>query len=249
MTPFARDIRTVPNLLSLGRVLLVLVTIVVIVVFDQMEIGLALGFLAGFTDFLDGYFARKLNQSTDLGVVLDQYSDLVYEGLFFLLLTTFGTGLHPIFLGGYLAREFWVMSMRRLMAERGMVTRSSLIGKIKTHLYSYGFILYWCHLGQLMPTVDCMCIGPEFLCSPVDSCSLTGAGFFILWILSMGTMPMRRKMSSPDTRSGDGLCYALYPETRRFDIVRQRLKTRQDHRIDDLAENRGERWGIDKSVV
>ena len=154
MTPFARDIRTVPNLLSLGRVLLVLVTIVVIVVFDQMEIGLALGFLAGFTDFLDGYYARKLNQSTDLGVVLDQYSDLVYEGLFFLLLTTFGTGLHPIFLGGYLAREFWVMSMRRLMAERGMVTRSSLIGKIKTHLYSYGFILYWCHLGQLMPTVD-----------------------------------------------------------------------------------------------
>ena len=156
MTPFVRDIRTVPNILSLGRVLLVVVTIVVIVVFDQMAIGLALGFLAGFSDFLDGYFARKLNQSTDIGVVLDQYSDLIYEGLFFLLLTCFGTGLHPIFLGGYLAREFWVMSMRRLMAERGMTTRSSMIGKAKTQFYSYGFILYWCHLGQLLPSYDQM---------------------------------------------------------------------------------------------
>ena len=149
-----RDLKTVPNILSLGRVLLVLLTILVIVVFEQMEVGLALGFLAGFTDFLDGYFARKLNQTTALGAVLDQYSDLVYEGLFFLLLTCFGTGLHPVILGGYLAREFWVMSMRRMMAERGIEANSSLIGKIKTHLYSYGFILYWCHLGQLIPSLD-----------------------------------------------------------------------------------------------
>ena len=154
MTPFARDIRMVPNILSLARVLMVFITLIVILFFNQLEIGLLLGFLAGFSDFLDGYYARKLNQTSELGVVLDQYSDLVYEGLFFLLLTTYGAGLHPAFLGAYLTREFWVMSMRRMMAERGIETRSSIIGKVKTHFYSYGFILYWCYLGELIPSLN-----------------------------------------------------------------------------------------------
>ena len=73
MTPFCRVTGMVPNILSLARVLMVFITLIVILFFNQLEIGLLLGFLAGFSDFLDGYYARKLNQTSELGVVLDQY--------------------------------------------------------------------------------------------------------------------------------------------------------------------------------
>ena len=153
-TPFNRDIRAVPNLISLGRVVLVLLTIVVIHFFDQIVLGFVLGILAGVTDFLDGYLARKLNQTSDLGEVLDQFSDLVYEGLFFLLLVTLPNGLNAFFLGAYLVREFWVMSIRRLMADRGILAKSSIVGKIKTHLYSYGFVLFWVYHAQFIPAAN-----------------------------------------------------------------------------------------------
>ena len=152
-TPFNRDIKTIANILSLGRVVLVLLTIVLVRFYDQLFIGLIVGVMAGLTDFLDGYMARRLNQASDLGAVLDQYSDLMYEGLFFLLLVSLPNGLNAFFLGAYLAREFWVMSIRRLMAERGIAAKSSMVGKIKTHLYSYGFILFWLNYAAFFPSI------------------------------------------------------------------------------------------------
>jgi cardiolipin synthase (CMP-forming) len=67
---------TIPNLLSLGRLVL---TPVVCWLILQERTSWATGLLAamGVSDYLDGYIARRTNTVTDLGTTLDPVSDRV----------------------------------------------------------------------------------------------------------------------------------------------------------------------------
>jgi len=71
----------IPNLLTILRILLVPV-IAVLLMEGSYGTTVWLFLLAGFTDALDGYIARKLNQVTYLGSILDPVADKV------LILTT-----------------------------------------------------------------------------------------------------------------------------------------------------------------
>ena len=91
----ARQLRTIPNQLSLLR--LALVPVFLWLVLSEQE-GLALITLivASATDYLDGYLDRKLNQTTRLGELLDPAADRLY-----ILATLIGlavTGNIPIWL-------------------------------------------------------------------------------------------------------------------------------------------------------
>jgi len=70
-----KHIYSVPNLLSLLRLVLVPV-LVVVAFFGQVNLFLILLGISLLSDLLDGYFARKLNQVTDLGARLDSFADL-----------------------------------------------------------------------------------------------------------------------------------------------------------------------------
>ena len=69
---------TLPNLLSLAR--LAGVPVFLWLVLGPEEDGWALGvlMLSGITDFLDGYLARKLDQRSTLGELLDPVADRLY---------------------------------------------------------------------------------------------------------------------------------------------------------------------------
>ncbi len=71
---------TIPNLLSLVRILLIPVFVVL---FFREEIVLAAVVLAlsGLTDTLDGYIARHFNMITNLGKVLDPVADKLTQGV------------------------------------------------------------------------------------------------------------------------------------------------------------------------
>lgn len=71
------QLRTIPNLLSLLRLALVPVFLWLVL---SNHPGLAFGVLviASITDYLDGYFARKLNQTTRIGALLDPAADRLY---------------------------------------------------------------------------------------------------------------------------------------------------------------------------
>ena len=73
----ARQLLTAPNLLSLLRLALVPVFLVLIVSGHSILAFLVLA-IASITDWLDGYLARKLNQVTRLGALLDPAADRLY---------------------------------------------------------------------------------------------------------------------------------------------------------------------------
>lgn len=65
---------TLANRLTILRILMVPV-ITVALLYRQLEIGLTLFLLAGITDGLDGFVARRRRQKTTLGMVLDPLAD------------------------------------------------------------------------------------------------------------------------------------------------------------------------------
>ena len=94
--------------------------------------------VAAFTDFLDGYIARKYNLVTDFGKFLDPIADKVLVlAAFSLMLTNVGGGVLPAITGGVgvsiiLAREFIVASFRMVAASKNVVIAADKLGKIKT---------------------------------------------------------------------------------------------------------------------
>jgi cardiolipin synthase len=135
---FWTDIRTIPNLMSISRILITLVA-AGLYLHEYRAAGLIIGAAAGVTDILDGWLARKLNQSTELGAVLDRLSDLVLETVA-LTLAIHNNLLPPSFLIIYLTREWIVISARQYVAERGQSIPSSFLGKRKTNLVLGSFI-------------------------------------------------------------------------------------------------------------
>ena len=73
---FWSDIRTVPNVMSISRILITIAS-AGLYLQGYRALGLIIGAVAGITDILDGWIARKLNQSTELGAILDRLSDLL----------------------------------------------------------------------------------------------------------------------------------------------------------------------------
>lgn len=90
--------------------------------------------VAAFTDFLDGWAARRFNQVSDLGKFLDALTDKILTlGLFVTLLAMkilpAWTLLLLLFM---LTREFLVTGLRMVAAGRGVVLAAEKSGKWKT---------------------------------------------------------------------------------------------------------------------
>jgi len=145
---FFTDIRTVPNILSISRILMTLLAAGLYLT-GYRGSGLIIGAVAGITDILDGWLARKLDQSTELGAVLDRLSDLVLETVA-LTCALYYNLLPPSFLILYLVREWIVISARQFVAERGRSIPSSFLGKRKTNLVLGSFVgIFAAHSGLI----------------------------------------------------------------------------------------------------
>ena len=68
------NVWNIPNVLTMIR--LILIPVFVVLFFNNQKMAaLAVFCFASFTDFLDGFLARKLNQITDFGKLFDPLSD------------------------------------------------------------------------------------------------------------------------------------------------------------------------------
>jgi CDP-diacylglycerol--glycerol-3-phosphate 3-phosphatidyltransferase len=93
--------------------------------------------IASFTDFIDGYLARKLNQSTPLGAFLDPVADKLSVVIALaLLIEHYATIMLTIPAIIIIGREVIVSALREWMAELGKRANVavSMIGKVKTFL-------------------------------------------------------------------------------------------------------------------
>jgi len=86
------------------------------------------------TDFLDGYSARKRNETSDFGKLFDPFADTIMQLTCFLCFVI--DGLLPVILFLLIIyREFGILFIRNLMLKKGITMGASIGGKIKTVSY------------------------------------------------------------------------------------------------------------------
>ncbi|AXH10145.1 CDP-diacylglycerol--glycerol-3-phosphate 3-phosphatidyltransferase [Malaciobacter halophilus] len=108
--------------------------------------------IASVTDFFDGFIARKWNQITKLGAILDPLADkmLILAGFLGLMMIDRASAW-AVFL--ILSREFFITGLRVVAADEGRNVASTMAGKIKTvvQMIAIGFLLMnWPFATQLL---------------------------------------------------------------------------------------------------
>ena len=118
---------------------------------------------AEFTDFLDGFFARKTNSVSDFGKIYDPFADVVLH------LSSFFCYVHT----GYMSfiilillfyRETGMLFLRMVAAKKGVAVGARKGGKLKTVLY-----IATSFLCLAIETMDRLCIATE---SIAPACSV-----------------------------------------------------------------------------
>ena len=89
---------------------------------------------AEFTDFLDGYFARKTNQVSNFGKLFDPFADVILHLTVFFCYTISGY-VSPFIMLLFAYREFGMLFVRLLAAQKGVAIGARKGGKFKTVLY------------------------------------------------------------------------------------------------------------------
>lgn len=140
----------VPNSLSLLRIALIPCFVLLFYLpgaWTNIVAAAVFGF-AALTDWLDGYLARRLQQSSKLGAFLDPVADKLLVAVVLILLLqrdpAFWLAL-PIAV--IIGREITISALREWMAELGARHRVavSLVGKVKTTCQMIAIILLTIH--------------------------------------------------------------------------------------------------------
>jgi len=136
----------IPNTLTLMRILLIPVLVgVVYLPYTWTGIAAAGIFsVAAITDWVDGYLARKLNQSTPFGAFLDPVADkLMVAVALVLLLEQYPHPWFTVPVAIIIGREIVISALREWMAEIGKRTSVavSIIGKFKTTMQMIAIIV------------------------------------------------------------------------------------------------------------
>ena len=161
-------------------------------------VALVLFCVASFTDFLDGYVARKYNQVTDFGKFVDPLADklLVTSALVLFV----GQGA----MAGWMvcvimARELIITSLRVVAANKGRVLAATWTGKVKTCVQIGGIIviyLYYILMGAVgSGAFDSMTVSSDGSFSATSTVMfLTGTDgyptfvYFVGWMITLVTI-------------------------------------------------------------
>ena len=96
--------------------------------------------IASFTDFLDGYVARKYNMVTDFGKMIDAISDKILTNTLIIVLACDGM-VFPIIAVIIIGRDIIVDSIKMLIGNKGKAVGAIGIAKCKTATLMVGLTL------------------------------------------------------------------------------------------------------------
>jgi CDP-diacylglycerol--glycerol-3-phosphate 3-phosphatidyltransferase len=146
MANLASQLTNLPNLVTMGRVLVVPVVLYYMDNYSPVRslIAAILYLVASAGDGIDGYLARKRGQVSVLGMFLDPLADklMVTAVLVFMV----ALGRVPAWLVVVLiARDFAITGLRSIASSEGIVIAASGGGKIKTALQLVGLTMLLVH--------------------------------------------------------------------------------------------------------
>ena len=157
-------ITSLPNLLTLARIVLVPIFVIVFYLPFKSANAIAAGIFAAasFTDWLDGYLARKLKMMSPFGAFLDPVADKLLVSTSLLLLVG-AKEIEYITIPAIVivGREIVISALREWMAEIGKRASVTVgyIGKVKTSLQMLAlmlllaftpFVSWWGTLGFIL---------------------------------------------------------------------------------------------------
>ena len=114
-------------------------------------IALIVAFLAGVTDLLDGYLARKYHVESDFGRLMDPLADKIFILATFVMMLDYGM-IPGWVLIVILTREFMVTGLRTLASAKGVIISADRWGKMKTATQMFTLAFggaAWIHLFGL----------------------------------------------------------------------------------------------------
>lgn len=165
--PLAEDAFNVPNLLTMGRVLMIPLCLWFLDK-DTPEDGFWASMVftaAALTDVVDGWLARKLGVVSVLGKLLDPLADKLIVMATLVWLSRMGR-IPAWVVVVLLARELSVTALRGVAASEGVVIAAGKEGKTKTALQMVGIILllagypyHMAYLGVDLGVVDLVHVG------------------------------------------------------------------------------------------
>jgi CDP-diacylglycerol--glycerol-3-phosphate 3-phosphatidyltransferase len=150
---FTADLVSLPNLITLSRLILILIA-AALFFSGHPSLGIALGIVAGVTDYVDGWLARRMGLVTRLGEILDQFCDVFYESMVLYIAIAQFHRLPLWVLPLYLGRELWVTTIRRFMAGHQLNIATNLVGKLKTNFVMWGCFPIYLSIAGAQPDLD-----------------------------------------------------------------------------------------------
>ena len=190
---------TIPNQITLFRIILIPVFLLIFYLpLSWSHFGAFCVFwLAAVSDALDGYLARKLNQSSSFGAFIDPVADkLMVTAALVLLIQDYQVWWMSVSAILMIAREIFVSALREFMSSRGKrdVVGVSTMGKYKTAAQMLGIMgLIW------QPDYDIPLILFKF---PHEILMFAAYGFYIVaTILTFWSMVIYFKAAWPELKS------------------------------------------------
>ena len=152
------------NLLTFSRILLGAFIFILLMSADSYLLAFILFFIAGVTDYFDGYLARKYNSVSELGEILDPIADKIL-----IVFVLFGLAVNlSSYLIGFIGaliitREIWVGALRDFNARNNKsdATKVTFLAKIKTTIQLFTISIYL--LGLTLNNMLLIVIGDIFL--------------------------------------------------------------------------------------
>ena len=133
------------NVITLSRILCAILIYLILYLESNYSLALFLFLIASFSDFLDGYLARKTNSESVLGEILDPIADKL---LIVFVLIGLSINLDSFLIGFIsaiiISREIWVAALRDINSRNNQSekTRVTFLAKTKTAMQMLSILMY-----------------------------------------------------------------------------------------------------------
>ena len=133
------------NLITLSRIFCAILIFLFLYLENNYSVALFLFFIASFSDFLDGYLARKTNSVSVLGEILDPIADKL---LIVFVLIGLSVNLNSFLIGfvsaAIISREIWVAALRDINSRNNQSdkTKVTFLAKTKTAIQMSAILMY-----------------------------------------------------------------------------------------------------------